>query len=223
MAIYPEVTRKLRAEVLAQCGSSGSITYEQLRNLKYMRAVINETLRLFPPVPLNVRESRPTGCTLPPSDPTFASTSLGSDDDPRAFYMPGSTPIYFLPLLTQRNPELWGPDANEFDPDRWLEGERLSRFVSNPTMYTPFSAGPRVCLGQNYAYNEASFFLVRLLQQFDTFSLATEAQPEGSLPPLEWKHRKGRQVDEKIWPAAALTLFVKVSSFFLTHMEIPMY
>lgn len=67
------------------------------------------------------------------------------------------------------------------------------------------------CLGQNYAYNEASFFLVRLLQQFDTFSLAPEAQPSGSLPPLEWKRRKGRQAEEKIWPAAALTLFVKVS------------
>ncbi|KAF8824298.1 hypothetical protein HHX47_DHR8000411 [Lentinula edodes] len=193
MAIYPEITKRLRSEVLEHCGTSGSVTYEQLRNLKYMRAVINETLRLYPPVPLNVRESRGGGCTLSPSDSTYRA-SCDADvmaDDPRPLHMPGSTAITFLPLLTQRNKILWGSDADVFDPDRWLEGERLSRFVANPMMFTPFSAGPRI--------------------QFDTFSLAPEAQPSGSLPPLEWKRRKGRQVEEKIWPAAALTLFVKVS------------
>ncbi|KIK65139.1 hypothetical protein GYMLUDRAFT_39531 [Collybiopsis luxurians FD-317 M1] len=205
MAIYPEVAKRLRAEVLEHCGPSGELSYEQLRNLRYMRAVLNETLRLFPPVPLNVRESRPGGCTFPHSDSTFGSQL----DDPRPLHVPSSTVVTILPLLTQRNTELWGSDADVFDPDRWLEGERLSRFVSNPTMFTPFSAGPRICLGQNYAYNEASFFLVRLLQQYDTFTLAPEAQPEGSLPPPEWKERKGRQAEEKIWPAAALTLFVK--------------
>lgn len=67
------------------------------------------------------------------------------------------------------------------------------------------------CIGQNYAYNEASYFLVRLLQRFDTFTLAPEYQPEGSAPPHVWKSRKGRQMYERIWPAAALTLYVKVS------------
>ncbi|KAF9078274.1 cytochrome P450 monooxygenase CYP63 [Rhodocollybia butyracea] len=173
MAIYPEITTRLRAEVLAHCGPSGSITYEQLRNMKYMRAVLNETLRLFPPVPLNVRESRPDGCILPSSDSTFVSNVTSNSP----LHMPGSTVITILPLLTQRNPKLWGDDAD--------------------------------CVGQQYAYNEASFFLVRLLQQFDTFKLAPEAQPIGSSPPPEWRHKKGRQAEEKIWPAAALTLFVK--------------
>lgn len=66
------------------------------------------------------------------------------------------------------------------------------------------------CLGQNYAYNEMSYFLVRLLQQFETFTLAPEFQPKESLPPAEWKNRKGRQATEKVWPASALTLYVKV-------------
>jgi len=73
----------------------------------------------------------------------------------------------------------------------------------------PFSHGPRICIGKNYAYNEMTFFLVRLLQRFDRFELALECQPEGSLPPPEWKGKKGRQTFEKIWPAAALTLFIK--------------
>jgi hypothetical protein len=55
-----------------------------------------------------------------------------------------------------------------------------------------------------------SYFLVRLLQQFDRFTLAPEVQPEGSVPPEVWKNRKGRQSYEKIWPSAAMTLYVKV-------------
>lgn len=73
----------------------------------------------------------------------------------------------------------------------------------------------------NYAYNEMSFFLVRLLQQFDRFELALDCQPEGSLPPKEWQgdDRKGRQRFEKVWPAAALTLFIKVSRWFLADRD----
>uniref|UniRef100_A0A0W0ETJ6 Putative cytochrome P450 monooxygenase CYP63 n=1 Tax=Moniliophthora roreri TaxID=221103 RepID=A0A0W0ETJ6_MONRR len=201
MAIYPDVAQKLRQEVLQHCGANDAPSYEQIRDLKYMRAVLNETLRLFPPVPLNVRESR-AACTLPPSDPTFTS-------DNRPLYMPSATPIMYFPLLIQRNPTLWGSDADTFNPERWLDQERIAHFVKNPTIFTPFSAGPRMCIGQNYAYNEASYFLVKLLQRYDSFTLATEVQPTGSLPPSEWQERRGRQREEKIWPASALTLFVK--------------
>jgi len=103
-----------------------------------VRAVINETLRLFPPVPLNMRESRASSCVLPPLDPTYPCA------DQRPLYMPGRTTIVYLPLLTQRNPALWGPDADTFDPDRWIDPKRIAKFVANPAMYAPFSAGPRI-------------------------------------------------------------------------------
>ncbi|KAN0078302.1 Cytochrome P450 [Tylopilus felleus] len=202
LALHPNVARKLREEVLDVCGY-GTPTYETIKKLKYMKAVIDETLRLFPPVPLNQRQSRPISCTLPPPDKTFATTS----DKP--LYMPQSTTFFYSTLLMQRNKALWGPDADEFDPERWIDPNRLSRFTSNPMMFTPFSAGPRICIGQNYAYNEASFFLVRLVQQFDTFSLAMDAQPQSSLPPPEWKYGRGRQAMEMIRPDASMTLFVK--------------
>ena len=103
-----------------------------------VRAVINETLRLFPPVPVNARETRSAGVTLPLSDPTFL------DLDPRPLYIPADTIIMYFPVLTQRNKALWGEDADEFDPDRWIDPDRLKKQVSNPTMFTPFSAGPRI-------------------------------------------------------------------------------
>lgn len=61
--------------------------------------------------------------------------------------MPGNTPIMYLPLLIQRNPALWGPDADVFDPERWLQPERVAKFTSNPAMFAPFSAGPRIVSG----------------------------------------------------------------------------
>ncbi|KAG5652107.1 hypothetical protein H0H81_006281 [Sphagnurus paluster] len=204
MAEHPHVAERLRVEILTHCGPCAPPTYEMIKDLKYMRAVINETMRLFPPVPLNVRETRANSCTLPPSDPTYP------EEDRRPFYMPGSTTIVYLPLIFQRNKALWGPEADEFDPERWLDPQRIAQFVANPAMFAPFSAGPRICVGQNYAYNETSYFLVRLLQHFDRFTLAPEVQPAGSLPPPEWKERTGRQAIEKIWPAAAMTLYVKV-------------
>lgn len=152
---------RLRAEVLQHCGHHDPPTCDGIKDLKYskflihkmcnstadknliVRAVINETLRLFPPVPLNVRESRRSSCLLPPSDPSYP-------DDGQPLYMPGSTSIVYLPLLVQRNKALWGQDADEFDPERWLQPERIAKYAANPSMFAPFSAGPRVVSFINY-------------------------------------------------------------------------
>lgn len=202
LALHPDVLQRLRAEIIEHCGPHGSPDYDTLLQLRYLRAVINETLRLFPPVPLNIRESR-ADCTLPPADPTYAT------GDHTPLYMPGGVNIVWLPMLLHRNPVLWGPDADEFNPDRWLHPDRVAKCVANPFMYGPFSFGPRTCLGRGYGLNEASYFLVRLLQHFDEFKLHSESQPPESRPREEWKLKEGRQAKEQIWPAAAMTLFVK--------------
>ncbi|TFY66527.1 hypothetical protein EVG20_g4563 [Dentipellis fragilis] len=256
LAMHPEIMERLRAEVLDVCGSTGTPDADSIREMRYstrsasvltesvhntyivtvaVRAVVNETLRIFPAVPLNVRESRAASCVFPAGDPTFANAT--------PLYVPGGTPLMYFPLLMQRNPTLWGPDAERFDPERWLDPQRLARYTANPLMFQPFSAGPRIvstlsavaafwqfcipadvplgllqCIGQNYAYNQASFFLVRLVQRFDGVRLAPDAQPRESLPPAEWKTGRGRQCVEQIWPAAAMTLFVKVGLIIMVKL-----
>jgi hypothetical protein len=66
------------------------------------------------------------------------------------------------------------------------------------------------CLGQDFALNEAGYFIVRLLQRFRSFSFAPEFMPAGSLPPKHWVGMPGRQGVEKIHPAINFTLHSKV-------------
>jgi cytochrome P450 len=109
-----------------------------------------------------------------------------------------------------RRTDLWGPDAEEFDPDRFLD-ERVQKYLTpNPFIFLPFNAGPRICLGQQFAYNEMSFFLVRLVQTFGSVSLASDAQPAETKPPPRWATVKGRQSIEKIRPKSHLTMFSMV-------------
>ena len=115
-----------------------------------------------------------------------------------------------------------------FDPDRFLDGRVQKYLTPNPFIFCPFNAGPRICLGQQvislcssntrnssafqFAYHEASFFLVRLLQQFTGFTLE---KSENVQPPAEWAACDGLKGTDKVYPGAHLTMYVKVSVFFL--------
>ena len=125
-----------------------------------------------------------------------------------------------------RRIDLWGPDgmtsmnifhfflivllllkALKFDPDRFLD-ERVHKYLtSNPFIFCPFNAGPRICLGQQFAYHEATFFLVRLLQRFSGFRLDSATNVK---PPADWATGTGTKSTEKIHLISHLTLFVKV-------------
>ncbi|KAF8160351.1 cytochrome P450 [Mycena galopus ATCC 62051] len=191
LAEHPDLADRLRKEILDVVGSSRMPTYDDFRNMKYLRAFINETLRLYPPVPFNNRTSKKS--TLWPAVKPEANRST----------------IRYSVFLMHRRTDLWGPDALKFDPDRFLD-ERVKKYLTpNPFIFLPFNAGPRICLGQQFAYNEASFFLVRLLQKFTAFSLAPDAQPESTKPPASWKDINGTQATEKIMLARHLTMFSK--------------
>nr|GAT51535.1 predicted protein [Mycena chlorophos] len=200
LTAHPHVLAKLRAEVLEVVGPNAAPTHEMIREMKYMRAVLNETLRLYPPVPLNMRSSA-EAVVLPPVKP-----------GEKPFYIPANTKVPFATIVMHRRPDLWGPDALQWDPERFID-QRLHKYLTpNPFIFLPFSAGPRICLGQQFAYHETSVFLVRFLQAFSSVSLDMAAQPPESYPPAEWKDPEKDPLSwkrgERLFVKSHLTLYV---------------
>ncbi|KAJ6509736.1 cytochrome P450 monooxygenase pc-1, partial [Mycena vulgaris] len=196
LAEHPDIAQRLRAEIMDKIGNSRRPTHDDMKTMPYLRAFINGTLHIA----FVFRSDWPYRDTPAVSSPT---TPGG-----RPLYVPAKAKIICTIFLMHRRTDLWGPDALEFDPDRFLD-ERLHKYFSpKPYIFLPFNAGPRICLGQQFAYQEASFFLVRLLQKFKVFNLAPDAQPEESKPPPSWKSSplKGR---EKITFGTLLTMYAK--------------
>ncbi|KAF9443684.1 cytochrome P450 [Macrolepiota fuliginosa MF-IS2] len=194
LAENPHVLKRLRREILEKVGNRRP-TYDDMREMKYLRAVINETLRLYPAVPFNFRTS---------IKPVILPNMSGG----RPFYVPPQCGVTYGVFLMHRRHDLWGPDADVFDPDRFID-ERLKKYLTpNPFIFLPFNAGPRICLGQQFAYHETSYFLVRLLQKFSDIKLDLEAQPSWAAPPPEWKDGVGTQRTDKIRMKNYLTMSV---------------
>ncbi|KAH9836723.1 cytochrome P450 monooxygenase CYP63 [Rhodofomes roseus] len=196
LAMYPAVAKRLREEIFDVCGANGNPTHDLIRKMPYMNAVLNETLRLFPGAPMGIRNA-------------IHEVLLPTAEGEPPLYLPGKARVTWLSLHLHRRKDLWGDDADEFDPNRWIDPKRLARVEERPSMYIPFLSGPRSCPGQNFALNEASFMLVRLYQRFSGFELVPDAIPEGARPPPQWKEGKGRQQIEQVWPSTAFTAFVK--------------
>ncbi|KAF2687091.1 cytochrome P450 52A12 [Lentithecium fluviatile CBS 122367] len=143
----PDIWAKLRQEVEVLGGREP--TYEELRNFKYIKWCLNESLRLNPVVPQNSRYAiRDT--ILP----------LGGGPDCKSpLFVPQGWTVGYSPYTLHRRKDFYGPDADEFRPERW-ETLRLG------WEYLPFNGGPRICLGQQYALTEAGYVVCRLAQEF---------------------------------------------------------
>ncbi|CAK5272342.1 unnamed protein product [Mycena citricolor] len=201
LSMYPDVCARLRAEVLEYVGPTRRPTYDDVKNMKYLRAVINESMRLYPSVPFNIRDS------------VNATTWPSPDPNEKPLYIPAQTKCPYSVFLMHRRKDLWGNDAEEFDPDRFIDPARLkSSLLANTFAFLPFNAGPRICLGQQFAYNEMSFVLVRLLQAFESFALAEEDAwaPEAHVP-TEWKTASRgtarRRGTDRFRPKVHLTMY----------------
>ncbi|KAF8164307.1 cytochrome P450 [Pholiota molesta] len=193
----PKIAERLHKEIADTVDGNNRPTYDNIRDMKYLRAFINEVLRLYPAVPFDSRTSnRPT---------VLDSKTPGSTP----YYVPANTKVIYAIMLMHRRKDLWGPDALEFDPDRFLDARLHKYLTPNPFIFSPFNAGPRICLGQQFAYQETSFFLVRLLQGFRGFRMAPDAQPLGSRPPEAWAAGGGRKAGERVVPGTHLTMYVK--------------
>ncbi len=140
LALFPDAQDRVAAEAE---GLPDEMQMSDLPKLRFTRDVFRETLRLYPPVPMMVRENR------------RAEEMRGRK------VRPGSQ-IVLSPWHLQRHERLWDrPDA--FDPGRWQteEGKASARAA-----YLPFSSGPRVCAGAGFAMAEGVLMLAMLVRAF---------------------------------------------------------
>ncbi|KAI8150427.1 cytochrome P450 [Fennellomyces sp. T-0311] len=153
---YPRVAAKLVAEVDTHITNGvekdAPALYETVKKMVYAHAVLYEVLRLEPVVPSN------------------AKVALEDDVLPDGTFVRKNDQVLWSPYAMGRSTKIWGEDAKDFRPERWItpEGE-LRRETA--FKWPAFHGGPRVCLGQNLATLEALVALSLLLKRY-TFSYA---------------------------------------------------
>ncbi len=141
MALYPEQQESLAAEA-AGLDLSAEAASDTLGRMPNIRAHVDEALRLYPPAFLIVRQA------------AAADSILGHD-------VPAGTTITISPWVLHRHRARWhAPDA--FEPGRFLPGATPPERYA----YMPFGAGPRICVGAQFALTEATLVLARLLKRF---------------------------------------------------------
>ena len=113
--------------------------------------VLNETLRLYSPAIAMLRRVE-------------KEMRLGGDDEMGDVVIPAGTELLLPVLMWHHEAEYWGPDADEFRPERFEEGVAKACRVAGAFM--PFSAGPRVCIGQGFAMLEAKTVMATILRRF---------------------------------------------------------
>ena len=134
------VQENARAEAKAVLGSRIA-TQDDLANLPYTRAIIEETLRLYPPAAMLARTAQ--------SDDRLCGREVLAKD------------TMIIPIYALHRSHLYWEDPNCFKPERFADS-RVDRFT-----YLPFGDGPRVCIGQSFAMQEAVIILATLLARFD--------------------------------------------------------
>jgi cytochrome P450 len=162
---HPGVERALRSEMDQVFPPGAKVTVAGLEQLKLLRQVIYESLRLYPPAAMFVREAT--------EDVEILGRRLAK----------GSM-IFLSPFVIQRRTDLWS-DPLRFDPSRF---ETLPKKNETPLRFLAFGAGPRACIGEQFAIIEAQIVMLALLRSLD-IRLLTTKQPElhfnGTLRPRE--------------------------------------
>uniref|UniRef100_A0A7N0TPV0 Cytochrome P450 n=1 Tax=Kalanchoe fedtschenkoi TaxID=63787 RepID=A0A7N0TPV0_KALFE len=141
LAMHPEWQIKAREEVTRVLKNNKAPTAEDLNELKTIMLITNETLRLYPPIVMLTRE-------------TTRDIRLGKID------VLAGTELFLSQIAVHRDPEIWGSDANDFNPSRFNEPKKhlASSF--------PFGLGPRFCVGQSLALVEAKVGLAMIIKNY---------------------------------------------------------
>ncbi|PIA26127.1 hypothetical protein AQUCO_09900008v1 [Aquilegia coerulea] len=137
--------------------SANVTTEDVLDKMQYLHAALSETLRLYPAVPVD------------------AKICFSDDTLPDGFSVKKGDMVSYQPYAMGRMKFIWGEDAEEFRPERWLDKDGTFHNES-PFKFTAFQAGPRICLGKEFAYRQMKIYAALLLRCF-MFKLEDEKKP----------------------------------------------
>ncbi|MGV9679131.1 cytochrome P450 [Nocardia sp. NPDC003482] len=148
LAADPDLQDELRDEHRGR----GGFDYDAVTGMRLTRGLLNECLRLWPPLPGFFRVAR-------------------SDQILGGYRVPAGRAVLVLALAAHRDPDVWGADAAEFDPHRF-DTDRLRQHPDR--FFQPWGTGPRSCIGRQFALHEASLLLARIL---DAYTLTGAGAP----------------------------------------------
>ena len=150
---HPKAQKKLREELLTSSSAitdpAMSISSKAIARLPYLNAVLNETLRLFPSIPILLREA-------------------DHDSTIQGHFIPKGTTVIICPWAINTSKALWGDDALDFRPERWLKpGEANAGGAGTNYANGTFSHGPRSCIGKEFSKAEFACLLAALISRFE--------------------------------------------------------
>ncbi|MDN5757123.1 MAG: cytochrome P450 [Tomitella sp.] len=147
LATRPDVLEQAQQEVDAAWPDETlpNITFEQVPKLRYLRRVIDESLRLWPTAPGYFRQAK-------------EHTSLGD------YEFEAGASVLVVVLQLHRDVTVWGDDADEFNTDRFLPKNIKARPGQS---YKPFGTGMRACIGRQFAYHEMLIALATLVRRYE--------------------------------------------------------
>ena len=183
---------RLRAEIRSAISSPSMSNLSKVdpTNLPYLSAVRSETLRLWAIVPVLQRE-----VAVSPSTTIIGQT------------LPIGAGIRISRWAMHRCSALWGEDALEFKPERWLESEGNEGWETGGAKgkekmaYMPFNYGPRSCIGQGFAKSEFAFIMAALIGRFEFTFRGKEGKDEGDIEVL---HGTTTQILGGLWVDVSL-------------------
>ncbi|MCL7027100.1 hypothetical protein MKW94_007024 [Papaver nudicaule] len=160
VSCHPQVEKEILKEINQTAHEAG---YDDVKDVVYIHASLCESMRLYPPVPIDSKEA-------------------ASDDVlPVGTVVKKGMRVSYSIYAMGRMENLWGSDCNEFRPERWLERDnatgKFSFVAKDSYVYPVFQAGPRICLGKEMAFLQMKMVAVEVLRRFRVVPVANDFEP----------------------------------------------